>query len=204
MSTKHDGLTPDDLARMREAQHGLCYLCGDPLPGDTYFLAIDHDHRCCPPKTSCAFCRRGLTCHACNVLIGHAKDDPARLRRIADNLDAAITAATSRIARKPPVQLELVPLRRKRRPAPRRKGTLADVLAVFQSDKALHWQEIADRLAARFPDRWATVTPRSISAECIALGVPSVSVRWPTSRKGANRRGCSRAAVKAAATPLAA
>jgi Recombination endonuclease VII len=203
MSTKHDGLTPGELAQMREAQYGLCYLCGDPLPTDRYFLAIDHDHRCCPLKRSCAFCRRGLTCHSCNVLIGHAKDDPARLRRIADNLEAAITAATPRIACKP-AQLALVPPRPKRRPAPRRKGTLADVLAVFQGDKALHWQDIADRLAARFPDRWATVTPRSISAECIALGVPSVDVRRPTTREGIKRRGCRRADVKAAATPLAA
>lgn len=197
MSAKHDGLTPGELVRLQEAQRGLCYLCGDPLPDDRYFLAVDHDHRCCPPKKSCSVCRRGLTCHSCNVLIGHAKDDPDRLRRIADNLEAAIAAATPRIACKP-VQLALVP------PRPRPEGTLADVLAVFQGAKALHWQQVADRLASRFPERWATITARSISAECTALGVPSVDVRWPSGRTGTKRRGCRRAEVKSAATPLAA
>jgi Recombination endonuclease VII len=196
--TKHAGMPPEGLTRMHEDQHGLCYLCGDPLPDDRYFLAVDHDHRCCPPKKSCAFCRRGLTCHSCNVLIGHAKDDPARLRRIADNLEAAIAAATPRIACKP-VQLALAPAP-KRKPAPRRKGTLADVLAVFQGASGLHWQAIADRLAARFPERWATVTARSISAECMALGVPSVCVKTG----GRTLRGCRRSDVKTAATPLAA
>lgn len=201
MSAKHDGLTPAELARMREAQHGLRYLCGDPLPDDRYFLAIDHDHRCCPPKASCACCRRGLTCHSCNVLIGHAKDDPDRLRRIADNLEAAIAAATPRIASRPP---RVAPVTAVRRRPPRRTGTLADVLAVFRGDQALQWQEVADRLAVRFPDRWATATPRSITAECIALGVPTVDVRRPSGRAGIKRRGCRRADVKAAATPLAA
>lgn len=203
MSTKkHDGMTPEGLVRMIETQQGLCYLCLGPLPEDRHFLAIDHDHRCCPPGNSCPACRRGLTCHSCNVLIGHAKDDPARLRRIAGNLEAAINAAAPRIACKP-AQLALV-TPPKRKPGPRRKGTLADVLAIFQGDKALQWRHVADRLAARFPERWATANPRSISAECIALGVPSVDVRWPPGRKGTNRRGCRRADVKAAATPLAA
>lgn len=197
MSARHDGMTPGELAQRREAQRGLCYLCGGPLPDDTYFLAIDHDHRCCPPKKSCVLCRRGLTCHSCNVLIGHAQDDPDRLRRIADNLAAAIAAATPRIAGKP-ARLALVPAR------PTSQGTLADVLAVFQGAKALHWRDIAARLARRFPDRWSAVTPRSISAECIALGVPSVDVRRPAGRDGVKRRGCRRADVKAAARPLAA
>jgi len=78
------------FASLMEAQDGKCYLCGDALrPHVSRAVHLDHDHSCCPTATSCENCRRGLACHACNVLIGRAKDDPARLRRIADNLERA-------------------------------------------------------------------------------------------------------------------
>lgn len=88
------------FAAMWDAQHGLCYLCDDPLrPGrETH---IEHDHRCCPNAHSCAYCRRGLACHRCNAVTGHAGDDPARLRLIADRLEAASAAVTARLATKP-------------------------------------------------------------------------------------------------------
>jgi hypothetical protein len=96
---KH-GIRPEDVARTYEAQQGRCYLCGDLLPADRAKWPIDHDHRCCPQGKSCRYCRRGLTCPACNLLIGHALDNPERLRRIADNLEAAITDVTRRLADK--------------------------------------------------------------------------------------------------------
>lgn len=60
------------------------------------------------------------------------------------------------------------------------RDILADVLAVFGTDNGLHWEVLAGRLAARFPDRWARATKQGISAECRALGVPSVCVRYPS------------------------
>ena len=87
------GLAPDDWARLWTDQRGRCYLCSDPLSrGDRSrsLVVVDHDHRCsCGRFRSCRWCRRGLACLRCNVLIGMADDDPERLRRIADNLERA-------------------------------------------------------------------------------------------------------------------
>ena|SRR5215475_4472416 len=89
----HHGLTPETWAAMWESQDGLCYLCGRSL--ETVRVHIDHHHSCCPQTYSCRRCRRGLTCNQCNVCIGMAGDDPERLRRIADNLDAANARITA-------------------------------------------------------------------------------------------------------------
>lgn len=83
------GLDPADWARLWVAQKGRCYLCSERLPDDKRLVALDHDHRCCPPSRSCSRCQRGLAHGECNSLIGLAGDDPARLRRIARNLDRA-------------------------------------------------------------------------------------------------------------------
>jgi hypothetical protein len=220
-SLRKHGLWPQDIARLREAQQDRCYLCGGPLPVDGYMLAIDHDHRCCPPKRSCGYCRRGLACHSCNVLIGHAHDDPQVLRRIADNLEAAIADVTRRLAVKPALfdlqePKELEPLtetadgrksRAKRpkvkvapeQPEPGRRNVLSDVLTVFErGESGLHWQDIAERLAARIPDRWAGAPKGAVSAQVRALGVPGVNIRYPVSRGGMVLWGCRRADVEAA------
>lgn len=94
------GVSPDDLAAMWAAQDGRCYLCGDQLPSLAQ-SAIDHHHGCCPARTSCRFCRRGLACLNCNSLIGMAGDDPDRLERIAASLRAASAAVGQRMAAKP-------------------------------------------------------------------------------------------------------
>jgi len=57
---------------------------------------------------------------------------------------------------------------------------------------AIHWDDLADRLAARWPDRWADVTGDAMSAQCRKLGVPSVTV----STDGVKGRGCRRVAVE--------
>ena len=82
---KH-GLSIEGWVSLWDAQLGRCYLCGDPLSEDA---SMDHDHSCCPSPYTCWICRRGLACHDCNVSIGFAKDDPDRLRRMADALEAA-------------------------------------------------------------------------------------------------------------------
>lgn len=92
------GLRPEYWAAMWEAQGGCCYLCGDEMTGR---VVVDHDHGCCPDRNSCSFCRRGLACDSCNVLIGYALDDPDRLERIAANLRPVLAATRARIATKP-------------------------------------------------------------------------------------------------------
>jgi DNA segregation ATPase FtsK/SpoIIIE, S-DNA-T family len=75
------------------------------------------------------------------------------------------------------------------------RDVLADVAAVFGDAPGMHWTELAVRLAQRFPDRWADVTPDGVSAECRSFGVPSVVVTVG----GERGRGCRLAAVETAA-----
>lgn len=53
-------------------------------------LHVDHDHRCCPPKSvqyrTCGKCVRGFLCGTCNRAIGMLRDDPDTVRRAADYL----------------------------------------------------------------------------------------------------------------------
>jgi hypothetical protein len=96
---RQHGLTPEGWSAMLVAQDGCCYLCELPLePARTH---VEHDHRCCPKNVSCAACRRGLACNACNRLIGFADDDPDRLIRIAENLRKAQATVTERLRMKP-------------------------------------------------------------------------------------------------------
>jgi hypothetical protein len=91
---RRHGISQEEFEAVWLAQDGLCYLCGEPMergPERSKALAvIDHDHEFCPQnKHSCDRCRRGLTHLGCNVVIGNAGDDPEKLRRIADALEAA-------------------------------------------------------------------------------------------------------------------
>ena len=96
---RHGPDVAEAMLAMWEEQQGCCYLCGIYLVPES--VVIDHDHRCCPKQTSCRFCRRGLACPYCNTLVGLAHDDPAVLRQIADNLEAAIARVDERLAQKP-------------------------------------------------------------------------------------------------------
>lgn len=73
-----------------------------------------------------------------------------------------------------------------------KRDVLADVQAVFGDAPGLHWAELADRLAGRWPDRWADITGETVSSQCRALGVPSVDVRM----SGVTLKGCRRVAVQ--------
>jgi hypothetical protein len=108
--SRRHGMQPADWVAMFEAQHGQCYLCGDQLSADRRKTHIDHDHSCCPSAESCGYCRRGLACNNCNTLIGMASDDPDRLRRIADNLEATLALVRERIKDKP-IQGELLAIK---------------------------------------------------------------------------------------------
>lgn len=67
-------LTAEAFTSMAADQDNGCAICGSIEP-----LVIDHDHRCCPPATSCANCRRGLLCNTCNRFMGLAKDNAVLL-----------------------------------------------------------------------------------------------------------------------------
>jgi len=97
-ATYRHGMRPADWAAMWDAQDGQCYLCGDALVADDASTHVDHDHACCGRERSCPVCRRGLAHAACNVSIGNAGDDPARLRRMADALEAAKAQVAQRMA----------------------------------------------------------------------------------------------------------
>ena len=75
------------------------------------------------------------------------------------------------------------------------RDVLADVLAALGAAPAAHWETLAERMAARWPDRWGSSSKDAVSAQVQALGVPSVTV----SVGGVKARGCRRDAVEAAA-----
>ena len=63
--------TPEQFARLLEAQDYACGMCHEPFE-DGQLFHIDHDHDCCKAKNrSCGKCVRGLLCHTCNITLGH-------------------------------------------------------------------------------------------------------------------------------------
>lgn len=73
------GLTPEAFDALLAAQGGRCAVCGTDNPKRGNRVAtwtIDHDHSCCPGKTSCGECVRGLLCSPCNRGMGILGDDP--------------------------------------------------------------------------------------------------------------------------------
>lgn len=71
------GLTPESFEEMVVAQDGLCAICRKPPTRQTRRSEwgsewhIDHCHA--------SGLVRGLLCYGCNLMIGHAKDDPLTL-----------------------------------------------------------------------------------------------------------------------------
>lgn len=64
-----------------------CGICGTSDFGSKG-PQIDHDHRCCGPKSSCVKCRRGVLCTSCNNGLGRFKDDKNLLISAALYLDS--------------------------------------------------------------------------------------------------------------------
>ena len=69
-----------------EFQGGKCAILRCRATGKTKALAVDHDHRCCPGRTSCGKCVRGLLCGPHNEQFGRNGDDPAVFYDMGDYL----------------------------------------------------------------------------------------------------------------------
>lgn len=69
------GITEEQYAEMYAQQHGRCAICYE----EEKVMAVDHNHMCCPGKSSCGKCVRGLLCNRCNVGIGMLADSQAYL-----------------------------------------------------------------------------------------------------------------------------
>lgn len=84
-------ITQESWDKLLAEQGGVCAVCKTDAPrGRGECFNIDHDHTCCPGPFSCGSCIRGLLCVSCNTAIGHAGDDPARLRAMAGYLEMAL------------------------------------------------------------------------------------------------------------------
>jgi|ERR1035437_3459782 hypothetical protein len=83
---KHFKLTTEKYRDMLIFQEGKCAACGKLLPAledNGRHPSVDHDHECCPGKTSCGKCVRGIVHQKCNAIMGHCNDDPELLSSIA-------------------------------------------------------------------------------------------------------------------------
>lgn len=80
------------------------------------------------------------------------------------------------------------------------RDILADALAVFGDARGLQWGDLAERLADRWPGRWADINADALSQMMRGKGVPSVDVK----AGGANLKGCRRVAVEREAAKAAA
>ena len=67
------GITLEQRNSILTAQGECCAVCNRTDPGSTKDWNVDHDHN--TGKI------RGILCHDCNLLLGHAKDDVSILQR---------------------------------------------------------------------------------------------------------------------------
>lgn len=77
-------ILPDQFILMLKKQNGVCAICKQfeikkDSNGQIQPLSVDHCHL--TGKI------RGLLCHNCNVLLGHAKNDPKTLREAANYVE---------------------------------------------------------------------------------------------------------------------
>jgi len=65
-------ITPDKYNELLVRQNYVCAICKEseravnPITKQPKRLQVDHNHKCCPGRTSCGKCVRGLVCRICN------------------------------------------------------------------------------------------------------------------------------------------
>lgn len=65
------GITMEEFEAMVISQGGVCAICKrNALNATGKAFAVDHDHKCCPGKSSCGKCVRGALCQVCNQALG--------------------------------------------------------------------------------------------------------------------------------------
>ena len=79
------GMTVAQVEEVLNRTSGRCAICGS-----TDRLGLDHDHACCPTKsTCCGHCVRGFLCVNCNLGLGSFCDDATLLEAAAKYLREA-------------------------------------------------------------------------------------------------------------------
>lgn len=81
---RHFGLDPARYDELEAGQDGVCAICRKPEPRRR--MDVDHDHDCCPGRSSCGYCIRGLLCSRCNQGLGYFGDSPELLKAAIDYL----------------------------------------------------------------------------------------------------------------------
>jgi len=79
------GITLDERQQLLDGQDGKCAICLRS-EAEAGLLQIDHDHSCCPGRTSCGRCLRGLICAKCNRALGLLDDDAERITTLIEYL----------------------------------------------------------------------------------------------------------------------
>ena len=80
---RHYNMTCEEWDKQFNAQGRACAVCKSIYPGrKTGHWSTDHDH-----LTGLV---RGVLCNGCNTALGQAKDDPQRLRALADYLERKV------------------------------------------------------------------------------------------------------------------
>lgn len=87
-------LTVEEYEALLDSQGGVCAICGG-VNRSGHRLAVDHDHACCPGKTSCGRCVRALLCSNCNLGLGKFRDDPLLLAAAIEYLGSSAASAAA-------------------------------------------------------------------------------------------------------------
>lgn len=79
-------ITLEQFEEMLAVQNGVCAGCGTDTPGGAGTWQVDHDHSCCPGRSSCGQCVRALLCYRCNNVLGLVQDNVGTLLALASYL----------------------------------------------------------------------------------------------------------------------
>ena len=85
-------ISPAQVEEMLKQQDYKCASCFTPLDyipsaGRRIQVNIDHDHSCCPGRSSCGKCIRAVLCSPCNHGLGIFKDNADHLRKAANYVE---------------------------------------------------------------------------------------------------------------------